>query len=130
MTSETAIGIGYGPRRVSELTGVCERGASQDKSAVARGRQARDLRIPLLLAALAFGLTLWAPAFHHHDSNDASSDCPVCLTIGTQSWDLPTVAAAIQPPLPAAGQPLARTLPASTRAGVERSETPRGPPLS
>jgi hypothetical protein len=90
----------------------------------------RTLRIALLFTALALGLSLWVPAFHHHDTDDASADCTVCLTVGAQSWDLPTVAASLELPPPVADQTLAEETPPRTAPGVDQCESPRGPPLA
>jgi len=90
----------------------------------------RTFGIALLLAALALGFSLWIPAFHHHDTDEASASCTVCLTVGAQSYDLPTVAASFELPPPVEDRPLLDSAPLGLAAGARQSESPRGPPLT
>jgi hypothetical protein len=112
---------------------VREHGTSPDRpgsrrSAAVPGK--RTLRVALLFTALALGLSLWVPAFHHHDTDNAGADCTVCLTVGALSCDLPTAAASFDLAPPAEGRPLLDRAPLGLAAGVRQSESPRGPPLT
>jgi hypothetical protein len=94
------------------------------------GRRTGGLRPALLLALCSLALSLWVPAFHHHAAGNARADCTVCLTVGAQSSDLPTVAAALEAPAPTDACSLfEQTSPRVTDA-IDDSVTPRGPPLT
>jgi hypothetical protein len=94
------------------------------------GHRTGAFRLALLLAACALALSLWVPGFHHHTAGNESADCTVCLTVGAQSSDLPTVVAALDVPAPTdAGSLFERTSPRATDA-VDDSAAPRGPPLT
>jgi hypothetical protein len=93
-------------------------------------RRAGAFRLALLLAACSLILSLWVPGFHHHGAGNESADCTVCLTVGAQSSDLPTVVAALDVPAPTDACSLfERTSPRATDA-ADDSESPRGPPLT
>jgi hypothetical protein len=94
------------------------------------GLRASTLRLALFLAACSLTLSLWVPGFHHHAAGNESADCTVCLTVGAQSSDLPTVVAALDVPAPTDACSLfEQTSPRATDA-ADDSESPRGPPLT
>jgi|WetSurMetagenome_2_1015567.scaffolds.fasta_scaffold1029147_1 hypothetical protein len=112
---------------------VREHGTSPDRPGSRRSApepRGRTPGIALLFAVFALGFSLWIPAFHHHDTGEASANCTVCLTVGAQSCDLPTAAASFELPPPVEGGPLLDPAPLGLAAGACQSESPRGPPLT
>jgi hypothetical protein len=84
---------------------------------------------PVVLACL-LGFTLWVPGFHHHDNEQTSTHCAICLTVAAESWDLPSAAATLQLPLAADGRLILGETSTKPRPGVDHSQIPRGPPLT